>query len=100
MRDPDPQPDSDQFENFRYHDVDDGDRYHDMVGRDVPCAPYNFRAVTLEEEANNGGWLPGARPTGPKPNDLFTTSMRGEPGWDDDPQFNNGEATVTHPPAK
>lgn len=75
------------------------DRDTDDIGRG-PAGHYNSRPVTLEEEAFFGGWLPGARPTGPKPNDLYTTSMRGEPGWDDDPQFNNGEATVTHPPAK
>lgn len=57
---------------------------------------YNYRPITLEEEVYNGGWFPGARPTGPKPNDLFTLGMRGEPGWNDDPQFNNGSRTVTH----
>ncbi len=101
MRNPNPQPDSDKLEAFRYHNVNAAlEPESDLAGRDVPLSPYNSRPVTLEEEAYNGGWLPGARPTGPDPIDLFTIGMRGEPGWDDDPQFVNDQGTVTHPPAK
>jgi hypothetical protein len=75
-------------------------RYRELRGKG-DAGTYNYRPSTLEEEAYFGGWLPGARPTGDGPlNDLMTIGMRGEPGWDDDPQFNNGSATVTHPPAK
>lgn len=98
MRSPEPLegvPDSD-----RYRHTDSDARYGAVTGKG-DAGTYNYRPATLEEEAYNGGWLPGARPTGgPPPNDLFTVGMRGEPGWDDDPQFNNGAATVTHPPAK
>lgn len=41
--------------------------------------------TTLEDEVNNGGWLHSSVPTGPKPRQLFTLGMRGEPGYDDDP---------------
>ena len=116
MRDPNPQPEGTDLEGFRYHGTDgESERYREYMGHMAPVAPYNYRPVTLEEEAYNGGWLPGARPTttqptlqgndprltrNMEPNDLITTGMRGEPGWDDDPQFNNGDPTVTHPPAK
>lgn len=89
-----PEPVEGDTSNHRYDD--------DADERQIKDAPisYNYRPVTLEEEAYFGGWQPKDRPTGPPPNDLYTIGMRGEPGWDDDPQFNNGAATVTHPPAK
>ena len=78
MRDPNP-----------LHDVPDNDRYGPAVDTEhTEAGYYMFKPVTLEEEAWNGGWLPGARPTGPDPIDLFTVGMRGEPGWDDNPQAN------------
>jgi hypothetical protein len=81
----------------RYDDASQ-DRYADAVDfHKGGSGTYNYRPVTLEEEAWNGGWLPGARPTGgPGLQDLFTTGMRGEPGWDDDPQFNNGDPHLSH----
>lgn len=61
-------------------------RYEDLpIEHRGPAGTYRYKPVTLEEEAAAGGWLPGARPTGPEPIRLYTTSMRGEPGWDDDP---------------
>ena len=67
--------------------VPDNNRYaegHNTVRGEA--GRYQFKPVTLEEEAYNRGWLPGARPTGPDPIDLMTIGMRGEPGWDDNPQ--------------
>jgi hypothetical protein len=111
MRDPNPV--SGNFDSQRYSGQEtDGT---DSRKQDVPPGHYNYRGTTLEEEAFNGGWRPGDRPTttapfvigddprltrDAEPGDLFTVGMRGEPGWDDDPQFNNDAATVTHPPAK
>lgn len=71
-------------------DLPDNRRYDEQ--RDTSrgdCGHYAFQGVTLEEEAENGGWLPNAAPTGPRPIDLFTIGMRGEPSYDDDPEFNN-----------
>jgi hypothetical protein len=68
----------------RYNNVHQ-DRYDTYAGREgVPNAPFEYRAATLENEADNGGWLPNNRPTGPAPMDLLTIGMRGEPGYDDD----------------
>jgi hypothetical protein len=67
--------------------VPDNNRYtvgHNLVRGDA--GTYNHLAATLEDEANADGWLPGARPTGPPPRNLFTIGMRGEPGYDDDPE--------------
>lgn len=52
-----------------------------------PAGSYRHLPATLEEEANAGGWLPGATPTGPMDSldRLYTIGMRGEPGYDDDP---------------
>jgi hypothetical protein len=101
MRSPDPLegvPDNGRYDTSQ-------DRYgpsRDAARGDA--GSYNHRGVTLEEEAYNEGWLPNARPTSapdaPPLQGLFTIGMRGEPGWDDDPQFLNGDASVTHPPAK
>lgn len=50
---------------------------------------YRSLPFTLEDEANAGGWLPGATPTcgpsAPPLQRLYTLGMRGEPGYDDDP---------------
>ena len=104
------QPVSGDVSNHRYDD--DKDEHQIVHGE---CATYNYRGSTLEEEAYHGGWRPGDIPTTTQPyvqgddprltrnmevNHLYTVGMRGEPGWDDDPQFNNGDPTVTHPPAK
>ena len=50
---------------------------------DAGC--YVTLPATLEEETNAAGWRPNNMPTGDKPRDLFTTGMRGEPCFDDDP---------------
>ena len=68
----------------RGYDNASQDRYHTLIGKgDAGC--YVTLPCTLEEEARNGGWLPGAHPTGPPPRQLFTLGMRGEPDFDDDP---------------
>lgn len=87
MRDPNAQPDADKLVGFRYASPEahgESPRYADMIGRDAPVVDTDFRAGTLEEEAYNGGWLRKDRPTGPKPINLLTSSMRGEPGMDND----------------
>ncbi len=116
MRDHSPQH-ADDLEGYRYHNSNsDHPREVPPVQRDVPLSPYNYHPVTLEEEAGNGGWLPGARPTSTppvlqgddprlnqskQPIDLLTIGMRGEPGWDDDPQYlEDGSGQVTHPDPK
>jgi hypothetical protein len=99
MRNPDPQPEGDQYEGFRYAGAHDN-RYDEFLGRDVPVAPYDYRGSTLEEEAYNGGWLQNARPTGPAPEDLMTIGMRGEPDWDDDPQPAPDGCGFVHPDPK
>lgn len=69
-----------------------------------PAGTYLHLGVTLEEEAKFDGWLPNERPTMAPDgyggntasyaerrtdsnglNRLYTTGLRGEPGWDDDP---------------
>jgi hypothetical protein len=116
MRAPEPQDPETVNTVFRYHGIDHAsERYYEFVGREVPLSPYNHVAVTIEEEAYNGGWLPNARPTtcdpfvhgttpglerSMDPRDLVTTSMRGEPGWDDDPQYSPEDGRYHHPPAK
>jgi hypothetical protein len=69
-------------------------RYDDNVtGLDRgPSGVYVTLPTTLEEEVQAKGWLPGAMPTGDPPRELFTTSMRGEPGLDDDPNPTTGNS--------
>jgi hypothetical protein len=85
--------DADPVSNVPMNERYDGsaqDRYADEVDyHKGPAGTYNYRAVTIEEEAINRGWLPGARPTGPDPIDLMTIGMRGEPSFDDDPVAGN-----------
>lgn len=63
-----------------------GGRYDDLIGKG-PAGHYESKPTTIEEEVNAGGWTPGAKPTGDDStlNRLYTTGMRGEPGYDDDP---------------
>ena len=74
----------------------DNDRYSET--RDLSkgdCGHYCYQAVTLEDEAEAGGWLPNNTPTGPNPIDLYTVGMRGEPGYDDDPKFDS-QGQISH----
>lgn len=75
-------PDSDRYRGNGAGST--ADRYAPIRGRG-DAGVYISLACTLEEEADRGGWLPNATPTGPKPRRLFTIGMRGEPGFDDDP---------------
>lgn len=74
-------------------------RYQVPVGdQRGPAGSYEWKPVTLEEEADARGWIPGAMPTGPyAPMGLYTLGMRGEPGYDDDPSAKpNGVGYVQH----
>ena len=102
----DPQPNGEQYSDgsFRYGQNDSQDRYRDFNGREVGLSPYSYQAVTLEGEARTGGYLPNNAPQtyvqasdsclAPHPNapanDVWTVSMRGEPGYDDDPMSVDG----------
>lgn len=94
MRDPNPV--SGVPDNTRGYNHASQDRYGPLTGKG-PAGQYEFKPVTLEEEARAGGWLPGARPTGPDPIDLFTLGMRGEPGYDDDPSPARDGRGYSHP---
>lgn len=110
MRDPNPVsnvPDADRYRGNGAASTPD--RYGELRGRG-PAGTFNHVGVTLEEEAEFGGWLPNDRPTttppfmqgndarltqSMAPRDLFTVGMRGESGYDDDPQF-QPDGQVTH----
>lgn len=91
MRAPDPV--SGVPEHTRYRNLDG--RYGPSTGKG-DAGSYESKPTTLEEEARGRGWLPGARPTGPDPIDLYTVGMRGEPGYDDDPSPSPDGVGYTH----
>lgn len=61
------------------------DRFSDdsLTGRGPDLAT-DFCVVTLEDEANAGGWTPITKPVGGEPERAITAGMRGEPDMDDD----------------
>lgn len=68
--------------------VPDAGRYSETnITERGDAGTYRWRAATIEEENQHGGWLPNETPTGDNGNliDLFTIGSRGDPDLDNDP---------------